>query len=107
MSTPLIECKVADTVPPPRLSCPFCGATNQRAQPDGAGLQVHGQTGGAAYRRPLEAITRATPPLQALLCELLSMLQQGQLAPGFSHDDWLAWLAKARRAVQSPIFLQP
>jgi hypothetical protein len=79
MSTPLIEPEGADPAPSiPPVSCPFCGAT---------------------YRRPVEAITRATPPLQALVCELLSMLQQGQLAPGFSHEDWLAWLAKARRAV--------
>lgn len=37
-------------------------------------------------------------PFQALVCELLSMLQNGQLAPGFSNEDWLDWLAKARRA---------
>jgi hypothetical protein len=80
MRTSLIEPPGADLAPSiPPVSCPFCGATD---------------------RRPGEARTRATPPLQALVCERLNMLQQGQLAPGFSNEDWLAWLAKARRAVQ-------
>ena len=82
MSTPLTEPEGTDPAPSiPLLSCPFCGAT---------------------YRLPLEAITSATLPLQALVCELLSMLQNGQLAPGFSNEDWLVWLAKARRAVHLP-----
>ena len=107
MTMTLTERQVAATAPPPLLPCPFCGATNWRAQPDGAGLQVHCQTCGAAYRLPVAAITRAMPPFQALLGELLGMLRQGQLAPGFSNEDWLAWLDKARRAVHSPPFLQP
>jgi len=87
MSTPLTAHQGADPAPSiPPVSCPFCGAT---------------------CCRPVEASTGATPPLQALLCELLSMLQQGQLAPGFSNEDWLAWLDKARRAVHAPRVLHP
>lgn len=90
----------------PLLPCPFGGATNRRAPLNDALLEVHCLTCGAPYRVPVEAITSDTPSLQALVCELLRMLRGAQLAPGFSNEDWLAWLAKAQRAVHSPTLPQ-